>query len=492
LRRTRYRRRRLLAVLVLACLFIGIGTLAAAFFKAEGSPPTTAQTTPIKPNLVFILADDMRKDDLKYMPKTQTLLGAAGMKFENAFVSYGLCCPSRATILTGQYAHNNGVWTNRNLPNTTDGGWEGFKARGHEQDNLAVRLDDAGYSTGLLGKYFNHYQGTAVPPHWDRWFANFTFEYFDYDVNDNGTIKHFGTGKRDYLTDVLKRQTQQFIGGSVARGRPFFAYVAPIAPHGPQTPAPRDQHTFDGLKAPRLSSFNEEDVGDKPPWIGSQPVLDDAQITRIDAQYEGRAETLQALDDLVAGVVNKLKNAGALENTYIVFTSDNGWHSGEHRIPSEKAQPYEESIHMPLLVRGPGVEAGSTANSLALNTDFLPTFTDLAGATTPEDVDGRSLRPLLEGSTPATWRTAFLLERGIHPYAGLSQDAERLYGIRTSDGRKYVEYSGGFRELYNLKTDPYELLNSYDATSPPVDLATRLEALKGCAGATCRAAEDGP
>jgi N-acetylglucosamine-6-sulfatase len=241
-----------------------------------------------------------------------------------------------------------------------------------------------------------------------------------------------------------------------------------------------------------LSSFNEEDVGDKPPWIGSQPVLDDAQITRIDAQYEGRAETLQALDDLVAGVVNKLKNAGALENTYIVFTSDNGWHSGEHRIPSEKAQPYEESIHMPLLVRGPGVEAGSTANSLALNTDFLPTFTDLAGATTPEDVDGRSLRPLLEGSTPATWRTAFLLERGIHPYAGLSQDAERLYGIRTSDGRKYVEYSGGFRELYNLKTDPYELLNSYDATSPPVDLATRLEALKGCEGATCRAAEDGP
>jgi N-acetylglucosamine-6-sulfatase len=159
----------------------------------------------------------MRKDDLKYMPKTQTLLGAKGMKFENAFVSYGLCCPSRATILTGQYAHNNGVWTNRNLPNTTDGGWEGFKARGREQDNLAVRLDDAGYSTGLLGKYFNHYQGTAVPPHWDRWFANFTFEYFDYDVNDNGTIKHFGTGKRDYLTDVLKRQTQQFIGGSVAR-----------------------------------------------------------------------------------------------------------------------------------------------------------------------------------------------------------------------------------------------------------------------------------
>ncbi len=452
-------------------------------------PPTGAQTTAGQPNFVFILADDMRKDDLAYMPKTRALLGTEGMQFENAFVSYGLCCPSRATILRGQYAHNTGVWTNRN---TTDGGWEGFKARGHEQDNLAIRLADAGYRTGLLGKYLNHYRGTAVPPGWDRWFATSTFRYFDYDVNDNGTIKHFGTAERDYLTDVLRRQTQQFIGGSVAGGRPFFAYVAPIAPHGPNTPAPRHQHTFDGLKAPRLPSFNEEDVSDKPPWIQSQPMLDDAQIAKIDARHEGRAETLQALDDLVAGVVNKLQNVGALENTYIVFTSDNGQHSGEHRIPDGKAQPYEENIYMPLLVRGPGVGAGSTTNRLALNTDFFPTLTDLAGATTPEYVDGRSLRPLLEGSTATPWRSAFLLERGINPYPGISQDAEPFYGIRTSDGRKYIEYSGGFRELYDLETDPYELLNSYDATSPPVGLARRLEALKGCTGATCRAAEDGP
>jgi N-acetylglucosamine-6-sulfatase len=222
-------------------------------------------------------------------------------------------------------------------------------------------------------------------------------------------------------------------------------------------------------------------------------MLDDARIAKIDAQHEGRAETLQALDDLVAGVVNKLKKVGALENTCIVFTSDNGQYSGEHRNPDGKAQPYEENIHMRLVVRGPGIEAGSTTDRLAINTNnFFPTFTDLAGATTPEYVDGRSLRPLLEGSTVTTWRTAFLLERGIHPYPGLSQDAEPFYGIRTSDGRKYVEYSGGFRELYDLNTDPFELDNSYDATSPPMDLVTRLEALKNCAGATCRAAEDGP
>jgi N-acetylglucosamine-6-sulfatase len=473
-------------------LFASIALAGLLGTALTGSEPVVAQQNLLKPNIVFILADDMRKDDLIYMPKTQTLLGAKGMQFENAFVSYGLCCPSRATILTGQYAHNNVVWTNGNPPNTTDGGWEAFKTHGHEQDNLAVRLDDAGYSTGLLGKYLNQYRGRAVPPHWDRWFATSTFEYFDYDVNDNGTIKHFGTAERDYLTDVLRSRTQQFIGNNVADGRPFFAYVAPIAPHGPQTPAPRHQHTFDGSQVSRLGSFNEEQVSDKPPWIQSQPVLDDARIAKIDAQHEGRAETLQALDDLVAGVVNKLKKVGALENTYIVFTSDNGQHSGEHRIPDGKAQPYEENIHMPLLVRGPGVEAGSTTDRLALNTDFFPTFTDLAGATTPEDVDGRSLRPLLEGSTVTPWRTAFLLERGIHPYPGISEDAEPFYGIRTSDGRKYVEYSGGFRELYDLKSDPFELDNSYDATSPPLDLATRLEALKGCAGATCRAAEDGP
>src|SRR5918999_6060954 len=181
----------------LLAVLLASAALAVLFFSAiTGSPPTAVQTTPVNPNFVFVLTDDMRKDDLAYMPKTRALLGTQGMQFENAFVSYGLCCPSRATILTGQYTHNNGVWTNGNPPNTTDGGWEGFKARGHEQDNLAVRLDEAGYSTGLLGKYLNQYRGKAVPPHWDRWFATSTFEYFNYDINDNGTIKHFRTARR--------------------------------------------------------------------------------------------------------------------------------------------------------------------------------------------------------------------------------------------------------------------------------------------------------
>jgi N-acetylglucosamine-6-sulfatase len=330
-----------------------------------------------------------------------------------------------------------------------------------------------------------------VPPGWDDWFATFKAgqdqaKYFDYDVNDNGTIRHYGTQASDYNTDVISGQTQEFIAASVASGKPFFAYVAARAPHGVARPAPRDVHTYDGAKAPRFPSFNEGDVTDKPPWIQKLPRLSTDQIAQIDSRHENRVETLQALDDLVEATVNKLSSARALDNTYLFFTSDNGWHQGEHRIPKGKAYSYEEGIHMPLLVRGPGVPAGSTTTKMALNTDYFPTFTDLGGAPTPNYVDGRSLRPVLDGSA-ASWRSAVLLEQRKG-----SESDSGLYGIRTSGGMKYVEYNGGFRELYNLSTDPYELTNSYNANAPPANLATRLQELKGCAGATCRAAEDRP
>jgi N-acetylglucosamine-6-sulfatase len=472
------------AVLILTTVVIG-GVLVLSWSSPANLPATAPQ--PLPPNFVFILTDDMRKDDLKYMPETNSLLANQGMSFTNAFVPTALCCPSRATILRGQYAHNSGVWTNVNSPS---GGWEGYQSRGYEQDNVATHLDTAGYRTGLFGKYLNHYEGTTVPPGWDDWFAMVhNGKYLNYDVNDNGIIKHYGTSSSDYSTDVLSAQTREFIDASVGAGEPFFAYVAPKAPHGGFSPVPGHEHDFDGEKAPRLPSFNELDVSDKPPWIRSLPRLKITQIANLDNRHEERVESLQALDDLVTAVVTKLDQAGVLENTYIVFSSDNGFHHGEHRIPKGKARPYEEDIRMLLLIRGPGVGAASTTHKLALNTDFLPTFTDLAGAPTPSYVDGRSLRPILTGSA-TTWRTAILLEgrKGGDPKVPV---ARNYYGIRTSTG-KYVEYEGGFRELYNLSTDPYELTNSYRATTPPANLAARLEDLKGCAGATCRTAEDGP
>ena len=456
----------LLAVLLLSNLY-------------DGGAPEAARTSPDKPNFVFILTDDMRADDLEYMPKTRSaLLKNHGMTFTRAFVPTPLCCPSRATIMRGQYTHNTGVWFNTNGPS---GGWEGYKSRGHEQDNIATRLNGAGYRTGLFGKYLNGYDGTTVPPGWDDWFAwHRPGNYFDYRVNDNGTMRHFGTDKGDYSTDVLSVQTQEFIDASVGAGEPFFAYVAPKAPHSPEEPAARHEPAYDGEQAPRPPSFNEKDVSDKPPWIRSQRRLTTTRIATIDDKHEGRVETLQAVDDLVKAVVNKLHSGGTLGNTYVVFTSDNGQHLGEHRIPYGKSQPYEESLRVPLLVRGPGVRVGSTTDKLVLNTDFLPTFTDLAGTATPPYVDGRSLRPVLTGSAK-TWRTAILLE---------NRNKSTYWGIRTRTG-KYLEYEGGVRELYTLSTDPYEL-RSTPKSSSATSLQTRLQALKGCARDSCRAAENGP
>jgi N-acetylglucosamine-6-sulfatase len=225
------------------------------------------------------------------------------------------------------------------------------------------------------------------------------------------------------------------------------------------------------------------------------PRLSSSQVSAIDKRHEKRIESLQAVDDLVAGVVNALdttktpSGAKALDNTYIFFTSDNGFHHGEHRIAKQKWRPYEEDIRMPLLVRGPGIAAGSTTEKLTLNTDYMPTFLDLADSQIPSYADGRPLRPVLNGSV-TTWRSAVLPEAA----ANYSPAYEGIRTISTvgAPARQYLEYSGGVKELYKLDTDPYKLTNLYNPTAPPADLVSRLQALKGCAGKGCFMAENGP
>ena len=496
---------------VLASAALAVGTLFLGSYvgPAGSMHKARAQTGPARPNFVFILTDDMRKDDLAYMPKTRSLLKRGGMSFQNAFVSHALCAPSRATIMRGQYSHNNGVWSNSatDSPTTSIGGWEAYQQNGDEADNVATRLDDAGYRTGLFGKYMNRYADTSyIPQGWDRWFAAATLgdpKYFDYDVSNNGTTRHYGTLEGDYLTDVLSTQTDQFIATNVSQGIPFFAYVAPIAPHAPAAPAPRDAHDYDGIQGPRLSSFDEGDVSDKPSWIGQLPKLSSSQISAINKRHENRVESLQAVDDLVEGVLDELNTtktpdgSNALDNTYIFFTSDNGFHHGEHRVQQQKWRPYEEDVRMPLLVRGPGVAAGTTTHKLALNTDYMPTFMDLAcpSASSCDTQnwsyvpDGRSLEPVLHGGV-TTRRSAVLLEASANyspPYRGI-----RTVNINADPKRKYVEYKDGQRELYDLDQDARERTNRY-APSPVVDaLAARLQALKTCAGETCFTAENGP
>ena len=485
-------------VVVLASVALAVGLLFSGTYSGISADlrKAVAQTVPTRPNIVFILTDDMRKDDLRYMPKTRTLLKREGMSFENAFVSNALCAPSRATIMRGQYSHGNGVWSNSSAdsPTTSIGGWQAYRTKGNEEDNVATHLQRAGYRTGLFGKYMNRYADTTYkPPGWDRWFALSALgdaKYFRYDVNDDRTIRHYGTSDSDYMTDVLSRKASTFIKNSAPRSQPFFAYVAPIAPHAPATPAPRDAHTFDGVKGPRLSSFNEWKISDKPPWIRQLPRLTSDRISEIDNRHERRVESLQAVDDMVQGVVRTLRDAGEMSHTYVFFTSDNGFHLGEHRIPEQKWRPYEEDVDVPLLVRGPDVAAGSTTYKMALNTDYLPTFTGLADAQTPAYVDGRSLEPVLRG-TVTSWRSAVLLEAAANyspSYRGI-----RTISTGSVPKRKYVEYSGDVRERYDLDPDPHERTN-HDAPSSPATrlLAARLQKLKGCAGDTCFTAENGP
>src|SRR5215213_635310 len=458
-------------------LIIGVAAAAACvaallWWKAPVDPAQAAT----QPNIIFILTDDMRKDDLteQYMPQTTAELVKKGMSFQNAFVSNPLCCPSRATIMRGQYGHNTDIWFNTNIfdpdPNVRDGGWLGYNGNGYEKDNVATHLKAAGYRTGLFGKYLNGYSGATdnTPPlGWNRWFAFKTLHYYGYDVNDNGTIKHFGSRNSDYSTNVLNTQVQDFIRTNAAPGKPpIFAYVAPYAPHDPARPGPGDQNTFNGIKAPRAPiSFNEVDVTDKPPWIQSLRRLTSDDIANIDQRHENRIESLQAVDDLVGAVVRKLREQGVLSITYIVFTSDNGFHHGEHRIRQGKARPYEESVRVPLVISGPGVAAKSTTDKFVLNTDYFPTFMNLARAETPSYVEGRSLVPLLTGPPPPSWRTAILLE-GRKNSADPEIELDRNYNaIRTSTtatvpSKTYVEYEGTVRELYDLGADPLELTNT--------------------------------
>jgi N-acetylglucosamine-6-sulfatase len=463
-----------------------------------------------RPNLVLVLTDDqdLVLGSLDFMPKTRALIGGQGMTFSNHFVPLSLCCPSRSTILTGLHVHNHRVLTN--FP--PDGGFERFDQLKHEDRTLAVALHDAGYRTALFGKYLNGYPNgedlTHVPPGWDEWASpvqGSPYAAYRYTLNENGKLVRHGSKAEDYMTDVLAAKATDFVRRASASNQPFFLYLATYAPHKPSIPAKRHAGLFPGLQAPRTPSFNEPDVRDKPARIRVLKRLDASRVAAIDALYRKQMQSLQAVDEAVAALVQALRDAGRLDDTYIVFTSDNGFHMGQHRLEPGKYTPYETDVHVPLLVRGPGVPRGLMVEALTLSVDFAPTFAELAGATLPAEPDGRSLVPLLEGQAPA-WRQAVLLEQFAVPSAppkaselqepgdASSHPAHR--GIRTA-GYKYVEYGTadkGEKEVYDLKKDPDERLNLRDRV-PKAWLATvskLVKALAACKGATCREIEARP
>jgi arylsulfatase A-like enzyme len=364
---------------------------------------------------------------------------------------------------------------------------------------------------------------------------------FNYVLNENGRPVRYRMQPSDYGTDVYAGKAAAFIKKTAADGNPFFIYLAVYAPHAPATPAPRHAALFADARAPRTASFNEEDVGDKPAYIRNRRRLGPRALNAIDDLYRKRLQSLQAVDEAVAALVEALRTTGQLERTFIVFASDNGFHMGQHRLQSGKQTPYEEDIHVPLVVRGPGVSANRKVGQLTGNVDLAPTFAEIAGAQIPDFVDGRSLLPLLKGTAPVNWRQAYLIEhwmeeaatagdetrepvdsdqtpdetedvaggarggrgegrrgsaagrgrggrggragRGVEAPAGIPE----YHAVRTAQ-YTYVEYSTGERELYDVGKDPYELQNITEkaGTTFVQGLSSQLKQLVSCAAASCR------
>ncbi len=481
------------------------GSVEAAQQEAAGAPAA-------QPNIIFILTDDLDYASAQKMPEIRSQLIEEGLSLEKTFMSHPICCPSRATILTGLYDHNHNVLANR----PPSGGFEKFVSEGHEENTIGARLQEGGYQTAFFGKYLNGYPAgdpTHVPPGWDEWYGKLDDQdLYDYRINENGEEVSYGSETEDFFTDVLSGQATDFIQRAAPEEQPFFMYVAPTAPHGPATPAERHEEAFSEEEAPRPPSFDEEDVSDKPSQIQDAERISSGEASNIDARYRKRLNSMLAVDEMVGSLVEELEAAGELDNTYIFFTSDNGFHQGEHRIRGGKDQPYEESARVPFFVRGPGVAAGAKAENLALNTDLAPTFADLAVVKFP--ADGRSLAPLLSGEEDPSWRTSVLLEKlpqensneeggkGKGKGKGKGNKGKSKQGPSSSPGfqavrtetHKYVEYDNGEKELYDLQNDPYEMESIHESADPALleDLKARLEALRDCSEEGCREAEDAP
>jgi N-acetylglucosamine-6-sulfatase len=414
----------------------------------------------VQPNIVVIVTDDQRWDALVF-PTIQGQLMSKGMTFSNAFAVNPVCCPSRVSMLTGKYSHSSDIY--KNLP--PHGGFDTFRANGGDRSTVATWLHDVGYRTAMIGKYLNGYglgDTSYVPPGWDTWNALALAPltggddggYFNYSMSMDGLLTTRGSAPEDYSTDVLAGLAEDFIARAPS-DQPLFLYLAPRAPHTPTTPAARHARAFSTLPPLTTPSVNEEDVSDKPAWVRALPSLTASQITAQQNHRKRQYRTMLAVDDALARVLASLDVTGRLQDSMIIFTSDNGYAFGEHRW-SGKEVPWEESIRLPFIVRYDALQEGGSSSSseLVLNVDIAPTLASFAGTVAP-GVDGQSVAPILEGSF-SEWRDDILLE---HARTNIGKVSVPAYcGVRTTS-HKYVRYSSGEEELYDLIADPFELSN---------------------------------
>lgn len=540
-------------------LLVGL-VLAGLLRSAEAAQPSAAQ----RPSFVVIQTDDETLDQLyasldvggievQAMPYTHALIANRGITFNRYYVPYPLCCPSRTSLLTGRYSHNNNV--RGNVP--PNGGYTGFKARLAYSHNIATWLQAGGYRTIHIGKFLNGYgdepfdSGTDVPPGWSAWHsvlkADTNHYFYGYTLNNNGLLEGpYGDpgnwetreyGERDdfgcpnaplngkpcfYETDIFNTIAYQELTATSPE-QPFYLQLDYTAPHGdfrrPAGPEPATRHynTFAGAPYPhgRSEGFNEGNVNDKPRFIREAPYLSLNDIHTYRVYYQKALESLRAVDEGVKLIVDTLGGLHRLRNTYIIFTSDNGFFYGEHRLTGGKFLAYEPATHLPLLIRGPGIKPGTATGELAANIDVAPTILELAGVKADKSIDGRSLVPYMRDPSLRTRRpilfesfvetadveangeptaqrprpaTASASRAGGRATASIVAPPKDYEGIRLGP-YKYIEWPDGEKELYDITKDPNELNNVVRVRNlSPIRafLHAQLVRLENCVGRACQ------
>jgi N-acetylglucosamine-6-sulfatase len=537
------------AALVALVLLIPSASATAPSASATARPTDAGRDG--RPNILVVMTDDMAASDVAFMPNVQRLLAKKGTTFDNAITSFPLCCPSRATFITGQYAHNNGVYGN-----FAPYGWYGMADR---DNTLPVWLDDAGYRTALIGKWLNGYGAVdvhgEVPAGFDTWRGLLdvsAYDYHNFVMNQDGDLRTWGDpefarklvefasiqvdpapdslatiygrleelfgprpysywgaeNQEDYSPDVTGKMTTKLVRKEGNKRKPFFIWWSPAAPHREDVattlmgrpgmdPRPPARYVDDvaGLTLPQPPSFNEPDIADKPsPVENAAAPLTQAQMEMLQLDYQGRAGSLMAVDDHVGNLVKTLRRTDQLRNTMIMFVSDNGWLQGEHRVTGDKFLPYEEALKVPLIIRGPGVKKGATVAGQVSNVDFAPTLLDFADAKAERTMDGLSLLPTLRKPRKRPDRVlgieamAPLFPGGMIPVNAWDQP---YTGVRTDQYTYVVWTQSGETELYDRAADPYQLDNvSGDSAYAAIeaDLAAKLAALQNCVGKACNVA----